>query len=132
MNHPKYIFQSGSSLPLKPSSYVRIPKDWKDVGRVHPKEELHLTFALKQQNTDLLERRLGLVSDPDSAHYGKTFSIVTCSTAAHIVRSTKILTLYVIRFLHTKSSCNVMYEMFSSNLTGGDGYSVGFVTLHHR
>lgn len=64
-------FQSCPSLTLKPSFYVRIPKDWEDIGRVHPKEELHLTFALKQQNTDLLERTLRLVSDSDSAHYGR-------------------------------------------------------------
>lgn len=47
-----------------------MPKDWTNVGRVDLKEELQLTFALKQQNVDLLERMLRVVSDPDSANYG--------------------------------------------------------------
>lgn len=59
---------------------VLIPKDWEDIGRVHPKEELHLTFALKQQNTDLLERTLRLVSDSDSAHYGKYLTLEEVSS----------------------------------------------------
>lgn len=54
------------------SSFSRIPEDWTNVGRVDPTEELELTFALKQQNTDLLEETLRLVSDPDSAQYGRT------------------------------------------------------------
>lgn len=58
--------------------YVRIPDDWTDVGRVHPKEELQLTFALKQQNVDLLERTLRLVSDPDSANYGRAPVTAVC------------------------------------------------------
>lgn len=52
------------------STFIRIPKDWTNVGGVDPKEELQLTFALKQQNLDLLERMLRVVSDPDSANYG--------------------------------------------------------------
>lgn len=64
---PWAVFKASSKRFL----FRRIPKDWKDVGRVHPKEELHLTFVLKQQNIDLLERTLALVSDPDSAYYGK-------------------------------------------------------------
>lgn len=53
------------------SSFLRIPQDWTHVGRVDPTEELELTFALKQRNVDLLEERLRLVSDPDSAQYGR-------------------------------------------------------------
>ena len=44
------------------------------MGRVDPSEELELTFALKQQNVDLLEETLRLVSDPDSAQYGRPMS----------------------------------------------------------
>lgn len=51
-------------------SFVRMPKGWTHVGRVGPKEEVQLTFALKQQNVELLEKILRVVSDPDSAHYG--------------------------------------------------------------
>lgn len=58
------------------SSFFRIPEGWINVGRVDPKEELQLTFALKQQNVDLLEKTLKLVSDPDSAHYGRALIIV--------------------------------------------------------
>lgn len=47
------------------------PEDWKDVGRVDPAETLELTFALKQQNVELLAETLRLVSDPDSPQYGK-------------------------------------------------------------
>lgn len=56
------------------SSFYRTPEDWTHVGRVHPTEELELTFALKQQNVNLLEETLRLVSDPDSAHYGAALS----------------------------------------------------------
>lgn len=59
-------------------SFLRIPEDWTHVGRVDPKEELQLTFALKQQNVDLLEKTLQLVSDPDSAHYGGAHSYWGC------------------------------------------------------
>lgn len=52
------------------SSFPRIPEDWTHVGRVNPTEELELIFALKQQNVNLLEETLSLVSDPDSASYG--------------------------------------------------------------
>lgn len=51
-----------------------MPEDWTHVGRVDPTEELELTFALKQQNVNLLEETLRLVSDPDSAHYGRALS----------------------------------------------------------
>lgn len=53
------------------TSFLRLPDDWTHVGRVDPTEELELTFALKQQNADLLEEILRLVSDPDSAQYGR-------------------------------------------------------------
>ncbi|XP_061599010.1 tripeptidyl-peptidase 1 isoform X2 [Cololabis saira] len=54
---------------------VLIPQDWTHVGRIDPSEELQLTFALKQQNVQLLEETLRLVSDPDSAQYGKHLSL---------------------------------------------------------
>lgn len=53
------------------SCLLRIPKEWTHVGRVDPKEEVQLTFALKQKNVDLLGELLRQVSDPDSAHYGR-------------------------------------------------------------
>lgn len=56
------------------SFFLRIPEDWKHVGRVDPTEKLELTFALKQQNVDLLEETLRRVSDPDSAQYGMALS----------------------------------------------------------
>ena len=43
--------------------------------RAPPHQPLHLTFALKQQNTDQLEDLLLQVSDPDSLHYGKYIDI---------------------------------------------------------
>lgn len=49
----------------------RIPDGWTHIGRVSATENLELTFALKQQNVDRLEELLKLVSDPDSAQYGR-------------------------------------------------------------
>ncbi|TKS86615.1 Tripeptidyl-peptidase 1 [Collichthys lucidus] len=57
-----------------------IPDDWTHVGRVDPSEELELTFALKQQHVDLLEETLRLVSDPDSAQYGKHLTLEEISS----------------------------------------------------
>uniref|UniRef100_A0A674NNT0 Tripeptidyl peptidase I n=1 Tax=Takifugu rubripes TaxID=31033 RepID=A0A674NNT0_TAKRU len=71
----------------------RIPKDWTNVGRVDAKEELQLTFALKQQNVDLLERMLRVVSDPDSANYGK---YLTLEDVGNLVRPSD-LTQKVVR-----------------------------------
>ncbi|XP_027130578.1 tripeptidyl-peptidase 1 [Larimichthys crocea] len=59
---------------------VLIPDDWTHVGRVDPSEELELTFALKQQHVDLLEETLRLVSDPDSAQYGKHLTLEEVSS----------------------------------------------------
>lgn len=56
------------------SSLLRIPSDWTRLGRVDPTDELELTFALKQRNVDLLEQTLRLVSDPESALYGRATS----------------------------------------------------------
>uniref|UniRef100_A0A671XJI2 Tripeptidyl-peptidase 1 n=1 Tax=Sparus aurata TaxID=8175 RepID=A0A671XJI2_SPAAU len=58
----------------------QIPEDWKHVGRVDPTEKLELTFALKQQNVDLLEETLRRVSDPDSAQYGKQLTLEEVSS----------------------------------------------------
>ncbi|XP_076604465.1 tripeptidyl-peptidase 1 isoform X1 [Chaetodon auriga] len=62
---------------------VLIPEDWSHVGRVDPTEDLELTFALKQQNVDLLEETLRLVSDPDSAQYGKYLTLEEVSSLVH-------------------------------------------------
>ncbi|XP_026195627.1 tripeptidyl-peptidase 1 [Anabas testudineus] len=59
---------------------VLIPEDWTHGDRVDPREELELTFALKQQNVNLLEETLRLVSDPDSAFYGKYLSLEKVSS----------------------------------------------------
>uniref|UniRef100_A0A1A7XPN0 Tripeptidyl-peptidase 1 n=1 Tax=Iconisemion striatum TaxID=60296 RepID=A0A1A7XPN0_9TELE len=66
---------------------VLISKDWTHVGRADSFEELALTFALKQQNIDLLEERLRLVSVPDSAHYGKYLSL---EEVASLVRPSEL------------------------------------------
>uniref|UniRef100_A0A3Q3WF24 Tripeptidyl-peptidase 1 n=1 Tax=Mola mola TaxID=94237 RepID=A0A3Q3WF24_MOLML len=75
------------------SSNLRIPEEWTHVGKVDPKEELQLTFVLKQQNVELLEKMLGLVSDPDSAHYGK---YLTLEEVSALVRPSE-LTQKVVR-----------------------------------
>ncbi|XP_034015370.1 tripeptidyl-peptidase 1 [Thalassophryne amazonica] len=60
---------------LEQDQDILIPKDWTHLGRVAPTEKLELIFALKQQNIHLLEETLRLVSDPDSAQYGKHLSL---------------------------------------------------------
>ncbi|XP_060918305.1 tripeptidyl-peptidase 1 [Labrus mixtus] len=83
---------------------VLIPEDWTQVGRVDPTEELELTFALKQQNVDLLEKTLRLVSDPDSAHYGKHLTLEEVSS---LVRPSDLTQKVVRRWLqsHGITSC---------------------------
>ncbi|XP_038584372.1 tripeptidyl-peptidase 1 [Micropterus salmoides] len=66
---------------------VLISGDWTTVGRVDPGQELALTFALKQQNVDLLEETLRLVSDPDSPQYGKH---LTLEEVASLVRPSEL------------------------------------------
>ena len=48
---------------------------WNVLGRVEPKKALQLTFAIKQRNTDKLEKLLHAVSDPDSQYYGKHLTV---------------------------------------------------------
>ena len=48
---------------------------WNVLGRVEPKKVLQLTFAIKQRNTDKLEKLLHAVSDPDSQYYGKHLTV---------------------------------------------------------
>ncbi|XP_028994295.1 tripeptidyl-peptidase 1 [Betta splendens] len=83
---------------------VLMPEDWTHVGRVQPTDELELTFALKQQNLDLLEMTLGLVSDPDSAHYGKHLSLEELSL---LVRPSELTQKVVRHWLqsHGITSC---------------------------
>lgn len=75
---------------------VLIPEEWTDVGRVDLSEGLQLTFALKQQNVDLLEHKLKLVSDPDSAQYGKHMSL---QEVASLVRPSEVTQKVVRRWL---------------------------------
>ncbi|XP_053191661.1 tripeptidyl-peptidase 1 isoform X2 [Scomber japonicus] len=68
---------------LENNQDVLKPEGWTHVGRVDPTEELELTFALKQQNIHLLEERLRLVSDPDSAQYGKYLHLEEIASLVH-------------------------------------------------
>uniref|UniRef100_A0A8C7XKB9 Tripeptidyl peptidase I n=1 Tax=Oryzias sinensis TaxID=183150 RepID=A0A8C7XKB9_9TELE len=83
---------------------VLIPEGWTHAGRVDPSEELELTFALKQQNVHLLEETLRLVSDPDSAQYGKYLSL---EEVASLVRPSEVTQKVVRRWLqsHGISNC---------------------------
>uniref|UniRef100_A0A3Q2ZWT5 Tripeptidyl-peptidase 1 n=1 Tax=Kryptolebias marmoratus TaxID=37003 RepID=A0A3Q2ZWT5_KRYMA len=81
-----------------------IPEDWTHVGRVDPSEELELTFALKQQNIQLLEETLRRVSDPDSPQYGKHLSL---EEVASLVRPSELTQKVVRSWLqsHGVSDC---------------------------
>ncbi|CAK6956971.1 tripeptidyl-peptidase 1 isoform X2 [Scomber scombrus] len=68
---------------LENNQDVLKPEGWTHVGQVDPTEELELTFALKQQNVHLLEERLRLVSDPDSAQYGKYLHLEEVASLVH-------------------------------------------------
>ncbi|XP_071355152.1 tripeptidyl-peptidase 1 [Trachinotus anak] len=84
---------------------VLIPKDWTHVGRVEPTEELELTFALKQQNVNLLEEKLRLVSDPDSAQYGKH---LTLEEVAALVRPSELTHKVVHHWLQSHGITNCL------------------------
>uniref|UniRef100_A0A8C9XGY3 Tripeptidyl-peptidase 1 n=1 Tax=Sander lucioperca TaxID=283035 RepID=A0A8C9XGY3_SANLU len=84
---------------------VLIPDDWTHVGRVDPTEELELTFALKQQNSDLLEEILTLVSDPDSAQYGKHLTLEEVSS---LVRPSELTQKVVHHWLQSHGITNCL------------------------
>ncbi|XP_008282245.1 tripeptidyl-peptidase 1 [Stegastes partitus] len=84
---------------------VLIPQDWTRVGRVDPTEQLELTFALKQQNVHLLEEKLRLVSDPDSAQYGKHLSL---EEVAALVRPSELTQKVVRHWLHSHGITNCL------------------------
>lgn len=86
---------------------VLLPQDWTHAGRVDPSEQLELTFALKQQNVDLLEETLRRVSDPDSDQYGKHLSL---QEVASLVRPSELTQKVVHRWLQTHgiSSCQTV------------------------
>ncbi|XP_051237387.1 tripeptidyl-peptidase 1 [Dicentrarchus labrax] len=84
---------------------VLIPEDWTHVGRVNPTEELELTFALKQQNVNLLEETLSLVSDPDSASYGKHLTLEEVSS---LVRPSELTQKVVRHWLQSHGITNCL------------------------
>ncbi|KAK9533695.1 hypothetical protein VZT92_008798 [Zoarces viviparus] len=84
---------------------VLIPDGWTRAGRVNPSEELELTFALKQRNTDLLEETLRLVSDPDSAQYGK---YLTLEEVSSLVRPTELTQKVVHHWLQSNGITNCL------------------------
>ncbi|CAB1334880.1 unnamed protein product [Coregonus sp. 'balchen'] len=78
---------------LEADQDILIPEDWTRVGRISSTEKLELTFALRQQNVDQLEDLLLLVSDPESAQYGKH---LTLEEVAALIRPSQ-LTQKVVR-----------------------------------
>ncbi|XP_028252198.1 tripeptidyl-peptidase 1 [Parambassis ranga] len=98
------LFSSVWSGYLEYDQDVLMPQGWTHVGRVDPAEELELTFALKQQNVHLLEETLRLVSDPDSAQYGKHLSL---EEVASLVRPSELTQKVVRHWLqsHGITSC---------------------------
>uniref|UniRef100_A0A3Q2P3I7 Tripeptidyl-peptidase 1 n=1 Tax=Fundulus heteroclitus TaxID=8078 RepID=A0A3Q2P3I7_FUNHE len=96
-----------SSGYLEYDQDVLLPKDWTHVGRVDPSEEVELIFALKQQNLELLEETLRLVSDPGSAQYGKHLSL---QEVASLVRPSELTQKVVRRWLqaHGVSNCRTV------------------------
>jgi len=52
-----------------------IPKKWKYDSSCDENEYLELTFAIKQQNTDLIHQKLFEVSDPSSSKFGQHWTM---------------------------------------------------------
>jgi len=52
-----------------------VPPSWTLVTKAEPQEMMTVTFALKQQNLDKLEKMYWSVSDPDSKEYGNFMSM---------------------------------------------------------
>ncbi|KAM8915158.1 tripeptidyl-peptidase 1 [Spinachia spinachia] len=90
---------------LESDQDVLIPDAWTNVGRVNPAEELKLTFALKQQNIDLLEKMLKQVSDPDSAQNGKHLTLEEVSS---LVRPTELTQKVVRHWLKSHGVTNCL------------------------
>ncbi|XP_078090284.1 tripeptidyl-peptidase 1 [Mustelus asterias] len=59
----------------EPDQNVSTPTGWIPAGRVLASDQIQLTFALKQQNTDKLHKLLEQVSDRHSPQYGKYLSL---------------------------------------------------------
>ncbi|CAH1274077.1 TPP1 [Branchiostoma lanceolatum] len=60
---------------LEPGQSTSVPEGWTRIERVAPDEDLKLTFALKQQNVDVLEDLFWKVSDPTHEEYGHYLSL---------------------------------------------------------
>ncbi|KAM9788056.1 tripeptidyl-peptidase 1 [Syngnathus typhle] len=97
---------------------VLVPADWTRVGRVKPTEKLELTFALTQQNVDVLEETLRVVSDPDSPQYGKYLQL---EEVASLVRPSDASLKAVRGWLqsHGVTNCSTVHtqDFLQCNLT---------------
>ncbi|XP_037096739.1 tripeptidyl-peptidase 1 [Syngnathus acus] len=97
---------------------VLVPADWTRVGRVKPTEKLELTFAITQQNVDVLEETLRVVSDPDSPQYGKYLQL---EEVASLVRPSDASQKAVRDWLqsHGVTNCSTVHtqDFLQCNLT---------------
>ncbi|XP_066292302.1 tripeptidyl-peptidase 1-like [Branchiostoma lanceolatum] len=69
------LSRSFEYVHLEPGQSTSIPEGWTRIERVAPDEDLKLTFALKQQNVDVLEDLFWKVSDPTHEEYGHYLSL---------------------------------------------------------
>ncbi|KAM6973245.1 tripeptidyl-peptidase 1 [Aplochiton taeniatus] len=97
---------------LEADQHILAPEDWVHVGRVSPLEELQLTFALKQQNVDLLEDWLKLVSDPDSSQYGKHLTLEEVSSLVRPSQLTQKVVNHWLQSHGVKDCQNVQTQDF--------------------
>ncbi|XP_066530156.1 tripeptidyl-peptidase 1 [Hoplias malabaricus] len=93
--------------PLETDQLISVPEGWLHNGQASPSEEVELTFALKQQNVDLLKELLDLVSDPDSHLYGK---FLTLEEVASFVRPSPLTEKVVQNWLqnHGVTRCHTV------------------------
>eukprot|EP00058_Branchiostoma_floridae_P021589 XP_002607079.1 hypothetical protein BRAFLDRAFT_118677 [Branchiostoma floridae] len=69
------LSQPFNGVHLEPDQSTRVPDGWRRIERVGESESVLLTFALKQQNLDKLEKLFWRGSDPEDERYGKYLSL---------------------------------------------------------
>ncbi|XP_068717998.1 tripeptidyl-peptidase 1-like [Montipora capricornis] len=80
-----FVFMASCTATTQSQDHVVLEKShdveawrvegWKKLERLSPREEIVLTFALKQRNLESLERIFWKVSNPTNAEYGKHLSL---------------------------------------------------------
>ncbi|XP_078418458.1 tripeptidyl-peptidase 1 isoform X2 [Cetorhinus maximus] len=98
---------SARGVFLEADQNVTLPIEWIYVGRVSASDQILLTFALKQQNTNKLKELLEQVSNPHSPQYGK---YLTLDQLSSLIQSSKetLKTVWTWLRNHGVQSCSTV------------------------